>query len=101
MEGSERQRAVERILEDEAITTGLVDSAARFLLEWTVKRIREIEQDWVGCPGEEVVRRLAELREATRRIARLAGQAPSEEQLQQVQALLWDEVEDKSDEALS
>lgn len=88
MSSSERRRIAERILEDPTLTGDLIDPAARFLLEWGVRRAERIMEHTAGQGQEDAARQLALLRHTIRRINALAGQVPPAEQLQRVQTLL-------------
>jgi hypothetical protein len=82
------RRAVERLWEDESLTAALTDPAARLLLEWGTNRAEAILLEMADHPERRIVRRLAALRRLIRRLARLAGQAPPDRQLEQIKALL-------------
>lgn len=81
------QSAVERLLEDEALTADLVDAAARSLLDWGIAQTIATVQE-AGGLNEEAQARLAALRRRMREIARQAGQLPPEDQVSAVQRLL-------------
>ena len=88
MDSSEHRRIAERILEDPTLTSDLIDPAARFLLEWGVRRAEKVAEQAADQGQEEVARQLALLRHTIRRVNTLAGQVPPTEQLQRVQTLL-------------
>lgn len=80
------QRAVERLLEDEALTADLVDAAAEHLLSWGKEQVRAILTEETGATEDHP--RLAALRRQMRAIARQIGELPPEEQAGALQALL-------------
>ncbi len=86
--GAERDEAlrsaVERLLEDEALTADLVDAAARRLLDWGIAQVTVILRE-TGAASEEARARLAALRQQMRAIARQVGQLPPEEQASALQ----------------
>ncbi len=81
------QRAVERLLEDEALTADLVDAAARHLLDWGIAQVTLILRE-TGVASEEARARLAALRQQMGAIARQVGQMPPEEQAAALQRWL-------------
>lgn len=81
------QSAVERLLEDEALTADLVDEAARRLLDWGIAQVTAIVRE-TGAASEEARARLAALRGRMREMARQVGQLPPEEQASALQGLL-------------
>lgn len=81
------QHAVERLLEDEALTADLVDEAARPLLDWGIAQVTAIVRE-TGGVSEEARARLAALRGRMREMARQVGQLPPEEQASALQGLL-------------
>lgn len=80
------QRAVERLLEDEALTADLVDAAAEHLLAWGKERVQAILREEAGATEDHP--RLAALRQQMRAIARRIGELPPEKQAEALQALL-------------
>lgn len=81
------QSAVERLVEDEALTADLRGPAARHLLDWGIARATAILQE-TGGSTEESQERLAALRRRMRDVARQVGQLPPEEQAAALQRLL-------------
>ncbi|MFN3762227.1 MAG: hypothetical protein ACK4WK_03375 [Anaerolineae bacterium] len=81
------QSAVERLLEDEALTADLVDAAARHLLDWGIAQVTAILRE-TGAASEEAGTRLAALRQQMRAIARQVGQLSPDEQASALQRLL-------------
>ncbi len=81
------QRAVERLLEDEALTADLVDAAARLLLDWGIAQVTTVLRE-AGAASEEAQTRLAALRQQMRAIARQVGQLSPDEQTSALQRLL-------------
>ncbi|MCX7854837.1 MAG: hypothetical protein N2556_02475 [Anaerolineae bacterium] len=81
------QSAVERLLEDEALTADLVDAAARRLLDWGIAQVTATLRE-TGALSEEARARLAALRQQMRDFARQVGQLPPEEQAAALQRLL-------------
>ncbi len=79
--------AVERLLEDEALTADLVDAAARRLLDWGIMQVTAILRE-TGAASEEARTRLAALRQQMRAIARQVGQLSPDEQPSALQRLL-------------
>jgi len=84
------QSAVERLLDDEALTADLVDPAARYLLDWGIARATVIVQE-AGGALPEAQARLAALRQQMRALARRVGEMPPEEQAAALQKLLTEE----------
>lgn len=80
------QRAVERLLEDEALTADLVDDAAERLLAWGKERVRAILMEEAGATEDHP--RLAALRREMRAVARRIGELPPDQQAEALQALL-------------
>ncbi|MFN2271709.1 MAG: hypothetical protein ACK2US_12780 [Anaerolineae bacterium] len=83
-----RQRAAERLLEDESLTADLIDDAAKLLLEWGLKMAEMTIQQAKGLSLEEIDARLAELRRTMRRINHEVGQIEPEAQAERLGALL-------------
>lgn len=81
------QSAVERLLEDEALTADLVDAAACRLLDWGIAQVTAILRE-TGAASEEARTRLAALRQQMRAIARQVGRLPPDEQTSALQRLL-------------
>lgn len=81
------QSAVERLIEDEALTADLVDAAARPLLDWGIAQVTAIVRE-TGAVSDEVRARLGALRQQMRDIARQVGQLPPEEQSVALQRML-------------
>jgi len=81
------QSAVERLLEDEALTADLVDPAARYLLDWGIARATAMVRE-AGGTSPETQARLAALRQQMRTLARQVGEMPPEEQVAALQKLL-------------
>ncbi len=79
--------AVERLLEDEALTADLVDTAARRLLDWGVAQATATLRE-TGALTDEARARLEALRGRMREIARQVGPLPPEEQASAVQRWL-------------
>ncbi|MBO9370057.1 MAG: hypothetical protein J7575_03035 [Chloroflexi bacterium] len=84
------QSAVERLLEDEALTADLVDPAARHLLDWGIARATAIVRE-AGASPAEAQARLAALRQQMRALARRVGEMLPEEQAAALQRLLTEE----------
>ncbi|HDQ73203.1 MAG TPA: hypothetical protein ENN19_14090 [Chloroflexi bacterium] len=87
---SSRRRAVESLLEDEAITADLIDEAACPLLDWgiaQVDRLAEREEDDEISP-QQLEHRLTALRRKMKYIGRKAGEVPPEAQAERVRALI-------------
>jgi hypothetical protein len=80
-------RTVERFLEDESLTAGLTDSAARLLLGWALNRARAILLETEGAPERREVR-LVRLRREVRRIARQASLRCPDEQSKHIRVVL-------------
>ncbi len=84
---SRRRAASERILEDESLTSDLLDPAARVLLDWGQAQVEALVAQ--GTPSREFDARLADLRRTLKRIARQAGEeATPEAQVERVRDLL-------------
>lgn len=81
------QSAVDRLLEDEALTADLVDAAARRLLDWGIAQVTATLQE-TGALSEEAQARLVALRRRMRDVARQVGQLPPEEQAAALQRWL-------------
>lgn len=79
--------AVERLLEDEALTADLVDAAARRLLDWGIAQVTATLRE-TGALTEEAQARLAALRGRMRDMARQIGQLPPDEQASALQRWL-------------
>ncbi len=79
--------AVERLLEDEALTADLVDTAARRLLDWGIAQATATLRE-TGALTDEARARLDALRGRMREIARQVGPLPPEEQASAVQRWL-------------
>jgi hypothetical protein len=84
------QSAVERLLEDEALTADLVDPAARYLLDWGIARATAIVRE-AGASPAEAQARLAALRQQMRALARRVGELLPDEQVAALQKLLTEE----------
>lgn len=84
----EEQLAVERLLEDETLTSDLVDQAARVLLDWGVEQVSWIAQQADGVASSKLDAHLATIRRAMKRISKRAGEAPPGRQRERVRALL-------------
>lgn len=80
------QRAVERLLEDEALTADLVDDAAEYLLAWGKDQVRAILTEEAGATENHP--RLLALRRQMRALARQVGELPPEEQARALRTLL-------------
>ena len=83
-----RRIAVERILEDEALTADLTDQAAALLLEWGLTRAEAMAQQAEELSQAELDAHLAALRRTMKRISRQAGKAAPKAQVEQVRVLL-------------
>ncbi|MCS7179379.1 MAG: hypothetical protein RML46_08925 [Anaerolineae bacterium] len=79
--------AVERLLDDEALTADLVDEAARCLLNWGIAQATAMVRE-TGALTEETQARLAALRRQMRTLAREVGQLPPDEQTSALQRRL-------------
>ncbi len=88
MAGLDHRYAVERLLEEPALTGDLVDPAAHMLLHWAVGRVGTVLAEMADEPPREVTRELAALRRVVRRIGRLAAQAAPERQEQRLERVL-------------
>ncbi|MEA3339493.1 MAG: hypothetical protein U9R15_05950 [Chloroflexota bacterium] len=77
------RRAVERILEDEALTSDLTDDSAALLLDWGLAQAKAMTQQ-----AEDIGARLIDLRRAMKRINREGGKAAPEVQVERVRMLL-------------
>jgi hypothetical protein len=81
---NKHRRTVERLLEDESLTAGLVDSAAGALLDWGLAQARALRERAGEVPAEawETLRgRMAHVRQR-------AAQATPEAQTERVRQLL-------------
>jgi hypothetical protein len=83
-----RQRAAERLLEDESLTADLIDEAAKLLLDWGLAQAEAVAQQAEDLSIEGFDTRLADLRRALKRISKQVGEAASEAQAEQMRALL-------------
>lgn len=91
------RRTAERILEDESLTTDLVDHAAQILLDWGLAQAAGIVQQGQGLSPAELDARLTALRRTIKRIGRQAGKAPPDVQGKRVQTLLADLEQEEPD----
>jgi hypothetical protein len=82
------QRLVERMLEDESLTSGLIDDAAAVLLDWGKTRLQALVQQAEGLWQNGLDKAFANLRHTMRDISKQAGKATPEMQIDQVHALL-------------
>jgi hypothetical protein len=82
------RRATERLLEDESLTAGLTDEAAKLLLDWGLAQAETMAQQSEGLSPKETGALLAGLRRTLKRIGQQASQVAPEAQVEQVQALL-------------
>lgn len=87
------QRLVERLLEDESLTSDLVDDAAATLLDWGKTQVQALVQQADGLRQKELAAGFASLRHAMRRISKQAGETTPEMQTERVRALLEAQVE--------
>jgi hypothetical protein len=83
-----RDHLAGRILEDESLTAELTDQAARVLLDWGVARAEALATHAEETPSFDVDAALVELRRAMRRLAKLAGTARPEAQVERLHELL-------------
>jgi len=94
MTGSETKRCgaqdhlAGRILEDETLTADLTDQAARVLLDWGLARAEVLATRVEDTPSFDVDAALTGLRRAMRRLAKLAGTARPESQVERLHELL-------------
>ncbi|MBC7225885.1 MAG: hypothetical protein H5T61_01450 [Thermoflexales bacterium] len=79
--------AIERLLEDEALTADLVDAAARRLLDWGIAQVTATLRE-TGALTEEAQARLTALRGRMRDMARQVGQLSPDEQASALQRWL-------------
>lgn len=93
----DRLLMVERILEDESLTTDLVDYAAQMLLDWGVAQARATVRRSEDMPRAELDARLTTLRRTMKRINRRAGRVPPDVQARRVQTLLADLEQEQPD----
>jgi hypothetical protein len=82
------QRLVERMLEDESLTSGLVDDAAAVLLDWGKMQVLALVRQAEGLWQNGLDTEFANLRHTMRYISRQAGEAMPEMQIDQVHTLL-------------
>jgi len=90
-------RTAERLLEDESLTAGLTDGAARLLLGWALCRARAILLETEGAPERRQVR-LVRLRREVRRIARQASLRCPEEQSEHIRVTLHQDDTSRQEE---
>jgi hypothetical protein len=82
------ERAVERFLEDESLTSRLVDEAARVLLDWAAARLSAASSPAADLSQIEFRRCSTRLRRIVRWVNEHAGQAPAAQQAERVRVLL-------------
>jgi hypothetical protein len=84
----DRRRAIERLLEDESLTQGLVDEAAGLLLAWGTGWLDTAHRSAEGLSPAELDECAACLRRLMRRISERASRAPADQQVERVRELL-------------
>ena len=89
-------RIFDKLLEDESLTSALVDEAARLVLDWGMTQVYATACTSEELSRAELVARLARLRHVMRCISERAGQAPAEQQVERVRLLL-SRIEDVMD----
>jgi hypothetical protein len=88
-----RRRLVERFLEDESLTAGLVDPAASALLDWAIAQAEALRQRAEELPPDEWASQRSALHSRIKHVAERAAEAAPEAQIAQVHRLLKDEPE--------
>jgi hypothetical protein len=83
-----QRRAVETILEDESLSDGLIDEAAKLLLDWGIARAKSIVQQSEDLLQEDLDKEIATLRREAKRISRQARDSAPDDQANHIQALL-------------
>lgn len=82
------RRLVERMLEDESLTSGLVDDAAAALLDWGKMQVKALVRQAGGLWQEKLDKGFADLRHAMRYISKQVGETTPEMQIERVHTLL-------------
>jgi len=82
------RRAAEQLLEDERLTDGLVDEAARLLLDWGMTRLDAASRPSERLSRTELSACVSRLRRIMRRVNKLAGQTSAHRQAERVRMLL-------------
>ena len=89
MDGLEKhRRAVERLLQDETLTSELTDEAAEMLLRWGAAQAEAAVRRARRSPGADPRRVMARLRRVMRWINEQAGAAAPDLQVERLRSLL-------------
>jgi hypothetical protein len=92
------RRAVERIFQDESLTSELTDEAADILLRWGVDRAEEALEGARRSPSTDPRASITRLRKVMRCLNRLAGAVAPDRQVARLESLL-SELDSRSESA--
>jgi hypothetical protein len=89
MDGVEtHRRAVERLLQDETLTSELTDEAAEVLLQWGMAQAEAVLERASRSPQGDPWASIARLRRVMRRLNEQAGAAAPDLQVERLRSLL-------------